>query len=102
VANYELAVQTAFKEVANALARQGTMQEQLAAQLALRDAANDSYTLANARYSVGVDSFLTALDSQRTLYSAEQSLVTARLTALSNQVALYKVLGGGAGATGTL
>ena len=95
VSTYELAVQTAFKEVADALARQGTMQEQLAAQAALAQAAGDSYQLANARYAQGVDTFLTALDTQRTLYSAEQSLVTARLTALSNQVTLYRVLGGG-------
>jgi len=94
---YELAVQTAFKEVADALARRGTMQEQLAAQVALVAAATDSYQLANARYTKGVDTFLNALDSQRTLYSAEQSLVSAKLTALDNQVTLYRVLGGGLG-----
>jgi multidrug efflux system outer membrane protein len=95
VAAYELAVQTAFKEVANALAVRGTMQEQLDAQSALVDAASVSYRLADARYSKGADSFLNALDSQRTLYSAEKTLVSTRLTALDNIVTLYRVLGGG-------
>ena len=95
VAAYELAVQTAFKEVANALAVRGTMQEQLDAQSALVDAASVSYRLADARYSKGADSFLNALDSQRTLYSAEKTLVSTRLTALENIVTLYRVLGGG-------
>ncbi len=95
VSTYELAVQTAFREVADALARQGTMREQLSAQEALVEAANDSYQLATARYVKGVDTFLNALDAQRTLYSAQKSLVTARLTALDNQVTLYRALGGG-------
>ncbi|MFZ4286533.1 efflux transporter outer membrane subunit [Variovorax sp. HJSM1_2] len=95
VSTYELAVQTAFREVADALARQGSMREQLAAQEALVLAANDSYQLATARYVKGVDSFLNALDAQRSLYSAQKSLVTTRLTALENQVTLYRALGGG-------
>jgi multidrug efflux system outer membrane protein len=95
VAAYELAVQTAFKEVANALAVRGTMKGQLDSQSALVDAASVSYRLADARYSKGVDSFLNALDSQRTLYSAEKKLVSTRLTALENVVTLYRVLGGG-------
>lgn len=95
VASYELAIQTAFKEVADALARRGTLLEQLAAQQALLEAAADSYRLADARYTKGVDTFLSALDSQRTLYSAETALVTARLTGLDNRVTLYRVLGGG-------
>lgn len=95
VSQYELAIQTAFKEVADALAVRGTIQEQLDAQRALVDAAADSYQLAEARYSKGVDTFLNALDAQRTLYSAEKSLVSARLTASDNIVTLYRVLGGG-------
>lgn len=95
IATYELAVQTAFKEVADALARRGTMAEQLAAEKALVDAASESYRLADARYSKGVDTYLNALDSQRTLYSAQSALVTDRLIDLSNRVTLYKVLGGG-------
>lgn len=95
VSTYELAVQTAFQETADALARRGTMAEQLSAQTALVDAAADSYRLANARYTSGVDTFLAALDSQRTLYTAQQTLITTRLTALDNRVTLYRVLGGG-------
>ncbi|MDY0748990.1 efflux transporter outer membrane subunit [Paucibacter sp. R3-3] len=96
VAAYELAVQTAFRETADALARQGTMAEQLAAQQALVAAAQASYQLASDRYSKGVDTFLNALVAQRTLYSAQQTLATTQLTALTNRVTLYKALGGGA------
>lgn len=95
VSQYELAIQTAFREVADALAVRGTIQEQLDAQRALVDAAADSYQLAEARYSKGVESFLNTLDAQRSLYNAEKSLVTARLTASDNVVTLYRVLGGG-------
>jgi multidrug efflux system outer membrane protein len=95
VAAYELAVQTAFKEVADALAVRGTIQEQLDAQAALVNAASESYRLADARYSKGADTFLNALDSQRTLYSAQKTLASTRLTALENIVTLYRVLGGG-------
>jgi multidrug efflux system outer membrane protein len=95
VSQYELAIQTAFKEVADALAIRGTIQDQLSAQRALVDAAADSYQLAEARYTKGVDTFLNALDAQRTLYNAEKSLVSARLTASDNVVTLYRVLGGG-------
>jgi outer membrane protein, multidrug efflux system len=95
VAAYELALQTAFQEVANALARRGTMQEQLAAREALVKAASGSFELATARYSQGVDTYLNALDAQRTLYSAQSALVSDRLTALDNRVELYRALGGG-------
>lgn len=95
LADYELAIQTAFKEVADALAQRGTIQEQLDAQGALVEAATESYELAEARYQRGIDSYLTTLDSQRTLYSAETDLVSTRLTELSNLVTLYRVLGGG-------
>lgn len=95
VSQYELAIQTAFKEVADALAVRGTIQDQLDAQRALVDAAADSYQLAEARYTKGVDTFLNALDAQRILYNAEKSLVSARLTASDNIVTLYRVLGGG-------
>lgn len=95
VSQYELAIQTAFREVADALAIRGTIQEQLDAQRALVDAAADSYQLAEARYTKGVDSFLDTLDAQRTLYNAEKSLVSARLTESDNVVTLYRVLGGG-------
>jgi multidrug efflux system outer membrane protein len=95
VAAYELAIQTAFREVADALAVRGTIQEQLDAQSALVDAATEGYRLADARYTKGADSFLNALISQRTLYSAQKTLVTTRLTALENMVTVYRALGGG-------
>jgi len=95
VAEYEKSIQTAFREVADALTVRANLQEQLDAQQALVDATSRSYTLADARYRNGVDSYLDALDSQRALYSAQQSLISLRLTERSNRVTLYKVLGGG-------
>ena len=95
VARYEKAIQTAFREVADALAQRGTIDEQLAAQQSLTDATNESYRLSRARYEKGVDSYLTVLDSQRSLYGAQQNLIGVRLTRLANLVTLYKVLGGG-------
>lgn len=95
LARYEKAIQTAFREVADALAQQGTINEQLAAQQSLTDATATSYRLSQTRYEKGVDSYLTVLDSQRSLYSAQQELIVTRLTRLRNLVTLYKVLGGG-------
>jgi multidrug efflux system outer membrane protein len=96
VAEYEKTIQTAFREVADTLAGNGTLGEQLAAQQALTEATADSYRLSEARYSKGVDSYLTVLDSQRSTYSAQQGLISVRLAKLANEVTLYKVLGGGA------
>ncbi|CAN7143603.1 efflux transporter outer membrane subunit [Phenylobacterium sp. LjRoot225] len=96
VANYQLAVQSAFRNVADALARRGTIDQQLAAQQALSAAAATSYQLSDARYRAGVDPYLDALVSQRTLYSARQSLTQTRLARAQNLVALYEALGGDA------
>ncbi|GGY23117.1 AdeC/AdeK/OprM family multidrug efflux complex outer membrane factor [Paludibacterium paludis] len=95
VAQYEKTVQTAFREVADALAVRGTIEEQWSAQQKLAEAARLSYGLSNARYKAGVDSYLTLLDAQRSLYSAEQSLIVTRQARLASRVTLYKVLGGG-------
>ncbi|MDA8428065.1 MAG: AdeC/AdeK/OprM family multidrug efflux complex outer membrane factor [Geobacteraceae bacterium] len=95
VAQYEKAIQTAFREVADALAQRGTIDKQLAAQQSLSDATAESYRLSRARYERGVDSYLSVLDSQRSLYAAQQNLINTRLTRLANQVVLYKALGGG-------
>lgn len=95
IAGYELAIQSAFREVADALATRSTIAEQLAAQSALADAAGRGYELAQARYKAGAESFLATLVSQRALYGAQNSLVAARLAALGNRVTLYRVLGGG-------
>ncbi|MDX9788421.1 MAG: efflux transporter outer membrane subunit [Desulfobacterales bacterium] len=93
---YEKAIQTAFREVADTLAVQGTMDERLLAQQSLVRAAEATYRLSNARYTKGVDNYLSVLDAQRALYAAQQGLVGLRQTKLSNQVRLYAVLGGGA------
>jgi outer membrane protein, multidrug efflux system len=94
IATYERAIQIAFREVADALARKGTMAEQLRARLAQREAAADTYRLTEARYRGGIDPFLTSLEAQRDLYNADLTLVTTRLTAASNRVTLYRALGG--------
>ena len=95
LAQYEKAIQTAFREVADALAQRGTLGDQMAAQESLVKASSDAYRLSDARYTSGIDSYLGVLDAQRSLYAAQQGLITIRLSKLSNVVTLYKVLGGG-------
>ena len=95
VAQYEKAIQTAFREVADGLAARGALDEQLAAQQALVTASSAAYRLADMRYRGGVDSYLSALDAQRALYGAQQQLQGVRLLRLQNLVTLYKALGGG-------
>jgi multidrug efflux system outer membrane protein len=97
LAQYEKAIQTAFREVADALALQGTLGNQIAAQESLVRASQETYTLSNARYMKGIDSYLAVLDAQRSLYSAQQGLISLRVARLTNLVTLYKVLGGGGG-----
>ena len=92
---YEKTIQTAFREVADALAVQGTVDQQVSAQQSLTDAVADTYSLSNKRYSKGIDSYLSVLDAQRSLYAAQQGLIAVRLSKLTNLVTLYKVLGGG-------
>lgn len=96
VATYEKTVQTAFREVSDALSVRQTVSDRLAAQERLVAAAADSERLSRQRREAGVDSALTLLDAQRTLYSAQQGLITARLDRATNLVTLYKTLGGGA------
>ncbi|PHY21236.1 efflux transporter outer membrane subunit [Caulobacter sp. BP25] len=96
VATYEKTVQTAFREVSDALSVRQTVSDRLAAQERLVAAAADSERLSRQRRDAGVDSALTLLDSQRTLYSAQQGLISARLDRATNLVTLYKTLGGGA------
>jgi multidrug efflux system outer membrane protein len=95
VAQYEKAIQSAFREVADALAVRGTVDQQLEAQQSLVQAVAETYRLSNSRYNMGIDSYLSVLDAQRSLYSAQQGLVSLRLAKLANQVALYAALGGG-------
>ena len=95
VATYEKSIQTGFREVADALARRGTIGAQLQAQTSLRDNAAGAFKLSELRFRAGIDTFLNTLDSQRSLYTAQQSLLAARLTRDSNSVELYRALGGG-------
>ncbi len=94
-AEYEAAVQAAFKEVADQLAARKTYGDQMTAQNVLVDETRKTYILSRSRYQNGIDDFLSVLDSQRSLFAAEQSAITVRQSYLSNLVNLYKVLGGG-------
>lgn len=94
LASYERSIQTAFREISDALARQGTIAEQLAATRRLVGSATDTLRLAEASYRGGISPFLNTLDAQRSLYTSQRQLVLTQLTAASNRVALYRVLGG--------
>jgi multidrug efflux system outer membrane protein len=93
-AQYQLTIQTAFSEVANALAREGTINDQLAAQTSLEAASAENYVLVQALYKGGIYPYLNALIAQRTLYSARLSLASTRLVRAVNLVTLYRSLGG--------
>jgi len=95
LAQYEKSIQTAFREVSDALADRATLGERLAAQRSLLDATQRALDLSDARYRLGADSFLTVLDAQRSLYAAQQTQITLLLAEQTNRVTLYKVLGGG-------
>jgi len=95
VAQYEQAIQSGFRDVANALALTQTLMRQSQAQQALADAAAKAYELSQQRYKSGRDSYLTFLDAQRTDYAAQQGLISTRLSEQSNRIGLYKALGGG-------
>ena len=94
LAGYEGAIQTAFREVADALAVQGTIAERVRAAAANTEAAADTATLTDARYKGGVDSFLSSLDAQRSLYSARRSEIGTQLLLVSTRIALFRALGG--------
>ena len=95
VAQYEKSIQTAFREVADALAGRATLGEQLRAAQAQANAETVRYKLAGLRYENGVASSLDALDAQRSLFAVQQTVVQTRLAQLQSQVTLYKTLGGG-------
>jgi multidrug efflux system outer membrane protein len=96
LAQYEKAIQSAFRDVADALAVQATIAQRVASQERLVAAADTARRLSQARYDRGIDDYLTLLDAQRTLYGAQQSLISTRLAQAANRVALYAALGGGA------
>ena len=95
VARYELTIQTAFREVSDALNARETYRDQRNSQQALAAADAEAYRLAEMRFRSGVDNYLATLDAQRSLYAAEQQLVAIRQAELANLVTLYKTLGGG-------
>ncbi|GGB18480.1 hypothetical protein GCM10011380_05070 [Sphingomonas metalli] len=94
LATYERAIQSAFRETADALARQGTIADQLAANRRFATAAADTLRLTDAAYRGGITPFLNTLDAQRQLYSAQRNYVATQLVAASNRVTLYRVVGG--------
>ncbi|MCF8070353.1 MAG: efflux transporter outer membrane subunit [Desulfobacterales bacterium] len=93
---YEKAIQTAFREVADALAVQGTIDRQVSSQESLVSAVEETYRLSVERYKAGIDNYLGVLYTQQSQFAAQQGLVSLRLAKLANQVRLYAVLGGGA------
>jgi multidrug efflux system outer membrane protein len=95
IARYEKTIQTAYQEVADALSFTIGYQKQLTAQKANLEANEEYFLRARDRYQAGIDSYLTLLDAQRSLYSAKQNCLTVQLAQLENMVTLYKVLGGG-------
>lgn len=95
IAQYEKAIQVAFREVSDALVSRGAFEAQLAIQLARVQAEQRRYELSELRYRKGVDSYLVLLTAQRDLYAAQQQLIQARQARLANLVDLYRALGGG-------
>ena len=95
VAEYEKAIQIAFREVADALVARSLLNQQVEAQAAATAAEAERLKLSDARYQSGVSSSLDVLDAQRQLFAAEQALVQARLLSLTNAIDLYRALGGG-------
>ncbi len=95
LAQYEKAIQSAFREVADALAGRATFEDQLRAQRTVAEAEAVRFRLSELRYTNGVASYLDLLDAQRSLFTAQQALVQTQLQQLQNRVQLYKALGGG-------
>jgi multidrug efflux system outer membrane protein len=94
VADYERSIQSAFREVADALAVRASLAGRLRAQQAQVEAAKSAYTMVQTRYDNGVSSYLEVLDAQRTLFAAQQQWIGTRMARQANLVALYKALGG--------
>lgn len=95
VANYEKVIQTAFREVSDALVANSSYTRQIGAQLKLSEVQEKRFQLANLRYREGEDSYLNVLSAQQDLYSAQQNLLSAQYSKLASQITLYKALGGG-------
>jgi outer membrane protein, multidrug efflux system len=95
VAQYEKAIQTAFREVSDQLAQRGQIAGLVSANEREVDAVSHTFGLSTARYQRGTDTYLNVLTSQVTLYQAQQNLIAARLTRATNLIDLYQTLGGG-------
>ncbi|ENU26686.1 AdeC/AdeK/OprM family multidrug efflux complex outer membrane factor [Acinetobacter modestus] len=95
LADYEKAIQSAFREVNDAFAARAHIEDRLSAQRRLVSATDTTYKLSTARFRAGIDSYLTVLDAQRSAYAAQQGLLMLEQTKLNNQIELYKALGGG-------
>ena len=95
LADYEKSIQSAFREVNDALAAHAHIEDRLAAQRRLVFATDATFKLSSARFRAGIDSYLTVLDSQRSSYAAQQGLLILEQIKLNNQIELYKSLGGG-------
>jgi len=95
VADYEKAIQTAFREVSDGLVAKKFLDEQIADSQLLVDAQQHRFELADARYKNGVDNYLTVLTAQQDLYSAQQNMIATQFARLSNLISLYQSLGGG-------
>ena len=93
---YEKTIQTAFREVADVLAVQGTVNQQIVTQDSKVSSAEKVYRITSKRYANGIDSYLSVLDAQRSLYTAQKELIALQLSKLANEVKTYEVLGGGA------
>ena len=96
VATYQGTIQTAFREVSDALARRGTMNDEIAARQRQRAATADTYLLTEARYNAGIDPYLNVLSAQQSYYSAQRVLVQTKLTAARNIIDTYQAIGGDA------
>jgi multidrug efflux system outer membrane protein len=94
-AQYEKAIQTAFRETADALSTLGGVNDQIDAQELLIKASQSTYRLASLRYQKGVDNYLPSLDAQRSLYGAQIGLIGLKLARSNAALSLYKALGGG-------
>jgi multidrug efflux system outer membrane protein len=94
VATYQQTIQTAFREVADALARRGTMNDEIGARERQQAATADTYMLTQERYRAGIDPYLNVLSAQQSYYAAQQAMVETKLTAAQNLVTIYQTIGG--------
>ena len=95
LAQYEKVIQIAFREAADALAERATLTDRITAQTSLLAATERVLALSQARFKAGADNYLTVLDAQRSLFAAQQTLLSLQLAEQTNRITLYKVLGGG-------